>query len=159
MNDIIQPRFDHLSTSGLNQTEVALQSIDSVLDRISSGLEFIQTSLATLELPVSLRDDAFAQMNNYSSLTRFIRLTNTESGISKPYSSLGLDFMLPIAGVPSRYSKMNVVVLIHSGYTHGGRVSNTGERLFTRLVSCSCLIVASLAAHLTNLSNARDIMY
>jgi len=102
VNDVIQPRFDHLNTSALNQTETALQSIDSVLDRISSGLEFIQTSLGTLEQPVSLRDDAFAQINNYSSLTRFIRLTNADSGISKPYSSLGLDFMLPISGVPSR---------------------------------------------------------
>ena len=37
--------------------------------------------------------------------------------------------MLPIAGVPSRYSKMNVVVLIHSG-----RVANLSN---ARHVGCA----------------------
>ena len=95
MNDVIQPRFDRLTSL---QAEVAGTQLALVsgLDRISSNLDYVYARLARLDQPISLRIDPF------------IRLNNTESGISKLYNSLRLDFMLSAYETPFRYSAIKV---------------------------------------------------
>ena len=102
VNDVIQPRFDRLTSL---QTEVAQSQTFLVrsFNRISSGLEFIHSSLAKLDQPVSFGGDHFMQQTNVSG--RFVRLNNIDSGISRPFNSLGLDFMSPASGAPLRCGK------------------------------------------------------
>ena len=91
VNDVTQPSFDRLSSL---QTQIAQSRpvIIDGLDRISSGLEFIQASLAQLDLPVSLRGDQFVQLNNI------------EPGVGRLHSSVGLDFMVSASDNASRYN-------------------------------------------------------
>jgi len=94
VSNITDPRVSQLSEL---QTRVnrSLLGLDSSLESIAMRLNSIQTRLAELDQPVSLRAHP---SNDSSSFTRFIPLSNTESGVSSPYNSLGLDLMLPASG-------------------------------------------------------------
>ena len=91
MTDDVQPRFDELTYLQTNMSQ-SRPGIVGGLDRISSGLEFIRSSLARLDQPVSLGGDPFIELNN------------TEAVTTERYNSLGLDFMLPASGPPFRYN-------------------------------------------------------
>ena len=91
VDDVIQPRFDQLAELQSNVSQ-SRSVVDNKLHSISSGLEFIQESLAKLDQPVSLRGDPFIQLNS------------SQLGTSGRFSSIGLDFMLPASGPLFRYN-------------------------------------------------------
>jgi len=81
VNDVIQPRFDALSSLPTNLSQYRPVIVDG-LDRIASGLEFMRASLAKLDQPIRLARNEFIQLNNSQS-------TNAQR-----YSMVGLDFKL-----------------------------------------------------------------